>query len=486
MGLAAGRTYQFQVAGIMTNGAVGPYSYRYPQTGVRVGHAMPVVTPAGTTHHESVPQNRVPAWFFNNTGKMRVNVGMSVAADEPVARLTVHRKGQEAAPLECAAYGEARTTGTSCTLAVSRLPTGSGEMEVRVWGVNNGMVGKAVMWVETPSEDSCLVWEPTKRLFCDLAPSGGVQKCVEKCEDCEFNGQTTSEFSGTCSVEACPGNENRTFCPDTQECFNTRVGDADGGCRSLCSGDTQYRWRKGVCAVPCELKRLGVEVPPGAGADLLCVEGWRWTTGPAPKAFTCPADNAGRLEIEENGRVASWAVDPSELDCRECTQSDCNGHASAISSTPDRTKCTCTCSSRYQWETCDACAPGHISYPHCYPCTNAHCNGHAESVTTDGGQTKCVCNCLERFTGERCDICKVGYFGDSCTKCTVQHHCNGNAYSATTDFLRSRCVCNCRTGYEGANCNKCERGYTEATPSAASAGGALSVPPPATSPSSAL
>ena len=170
--------------------------------------------------------------------------------------------------------------------------------------------------------------------------------------------------------------------------------------------------------------------------------------------------------------------------CDQCTNATCTMHASAVTANAGATACECTClapwtgptcavcPSKYQGTKCDACAANHITYPQCTLCTSAdHCNDHAKTVSDDGKNTKCVCNCAAPFEGDTCDACMPGHITyPTCRACDVAKDCKGRAQTVT-DKGRTSCVCACDnqwTGdlcdvcplpkYGGADCNECAPG----------------------------
>eukprot|EP00755_Sulcionema_specki_P020378 Sspe_Gene.71762::Locus_42639_Transcript_1_1_Confidence_1.000_Length_16151::g.71762::m.71762 len=175
--------------------------------------------------------------------------------------------------------------------------------------------------------------------------------------------------------------------------------------------------------------------------------------------------------------------------CVQCSvQSHCNGRASYVTSSPDHTKCECSCYGQWEGDTCDVCPPrfagsgcnrcasGHVNYPTCTECkVEEHCSGHAVKVTSNPCSKSCVCTCRNRWYGTRCEKCDPRYTGDCdqcadgyvdyprCYKCTNSYHCSGNAVEVTSDAERKRCQCKCRDGWTGDYCESCPSMFDQKT-----------------------
>ena len=146
----------------------------------------------------------------------------------------------------------------------------------------------------------------------------------------------------------------------------------------------------------------------------------------------------------------------------QCTMSDCNNHASAVSGTVF-VGCQCTCLAGFAGEQCERCDSHHDSYPACSEtlCTSRNdCSNHAATVsgTLVSG---CTCGCATGYTGAKCDRCAENYEDyPVCTlvQCTASRNCNSHAWNATGDVLTG-CTCNCFTGYTGSSCESCALNY---------------------------
>ena len=146
-----------------------------------------------------------------------------------------------------------------------------------------------------------------------------------------------------------------------------------------------------------------------------------------------------------------------------CTKdSNCNGHAAAVSGTLV-SGCTCTCATGYTGSTCSQCSAAYEGYPTCVPIAcNMHndCSDHATSVSGTM-VTGCVCSCETRFAGSRCEQCATNYENyPSCVEstCNVATSCNDHATSVS-GTPTTHCDCECGTGFAGSHCGMCAAGY---------------------------
>jgi len=142
--------------------------------------------------------------------------------------------------------------------------------------------------------------------------------------------------------------------------------------------------------------------------------------------------------------------------CTPCTiEQHCSGHADSVSDDGTRTGCSCECRNNWSGPGCKSCSVGHVTYPDCAACSSTrHCNGHALNVTDDGTRTRCMCTCDSRWAGADCSVCAAGHISyPGCVQCTSEQHCNGNAISVTDDGSRQRCTCTCKRGWTGDTCN---------------------------------
>eukprot|EP01064_Diplonema_japonicum_P037406 TRINITY_DN8740_c0_g1_i1.p1 TRINITY_DN8740_c0_g1~~TRINITY_DN8740_c0_g1_i1.p1 ORF type:complete len:2130 (+),score=388.50 TRINITY_DN8740_c0_g1_i1:56-6445(+) len=118
--------------------------------------------------------------------------------------------------------------------------------------------------------------------------------------------------------------------------------------------------------------------------------------------------------------------------CVECTTAThCSDHASSVVSNTDQTACTCTCSGKWQGNTCntcidiydqttcDKCADGYIGYPDCTQCQASACNNHGSLVGSNTDRTACECNCRNQWSGAGCLVCPEAYGGVDCDRCSA-------------------------------------------------------------------
>ena len=197
-----------------------------------------------------------------------------------------------------------------------------------------------------------------------------------------------------------------------------------------------------------------------------------------PDCSTCPIQFGG-ADCDTCGahRIGS--------SCTLCTvSSDCNGHASTVTSNQQQTECVCTCNQRwtgpdcsscpseYGGVDCNECAVGRINYPSCVVCTNTlFCNNHATAVSTDASKTTCECTCDPKYTGATCDQCAAGYINyPTCQQCSTATHCSGHAISVTSNQGNTVCSCQCSDKWQGSQCQTCPSRYEQAACNSCAAG----------------
>ena len=284
-----------------------------------------------------------------------------------------------------------------------------------------------------------------------VAVSSDGQQCVCTCES-NWSGADCSECPPQFSVptrDMCTGcavghfGSQCTECTNVTHCSSRANSVTSNNARDACVCDCMHGWSGASCNV----------CPTGFDAAKGCME--------------CAA-----------GYYAYPACFPCDM------QTQCNGRATAISSSTDFDSCVCTC--KDQWtgvacETCPSgynsecnqCATGAVGYPdNCTACnSHTHCNGRAAvSVLPNSAQTECVCGtCIDQWQGNQCEQCSApfdtaqgckqcldGYVRyPFCEQCTVSSHCSDRAVSVDSNADRSQCVCNCTQQWQGTTCNEC-------------------------------
>eukprot|EP00756_Hemistasia_phaeocysticola_P024982 Hpha_TRINITY_DN15982_c1_g3::TRINITY_DN15982_c1_g3_i2::g.75482::m.75482 len=331
---------------------------------------------------------------------------------------------------------------------------------------------------------------PTNKQCSECPAEFGGSDC-DGCQAGRINFPTCTE----CTVAAdCSGNAGSvsTDGPQTKctcECNSWWTGDNCGtcppqyeqaSCDKCAAGYTGSPPSCQQCSVATHCQNHATAVTSDAGRTTCvctCAAKWEGNT-----CSTCPSQY-------EQTSCSSCAPGHVNYDtCTKCTvAANCNNHASAVDTNPAKTKCTCTCSDRYDGEQCErcsaafegypncgSCAKGYVGFPQCTLCDTAvQCSAHATSVDTDVPRTKCVCTCRNEWSGDNCGTCptefeqqqdcsqcsagRIGY--PTCEQCTSAKHCNNRATSVDANSQRSACVCQCQSEFGGSTCNQCANGY---------------------------
>eukprot|EP01060_Flectonema_neradi_P021855 TRINITY_DN298_c0_g1_i7.p1 TRINITY_DN298_c0_g1~~TRINITY_DN298_c0_g1_i7.p1 ORF type:complete len:6169 (+),score=1117.83 TRINITY_DN298_c0_g1_i7:8252-26758(+) len=172
--------------------------------------------------------------------------------------------------------------------------------------------------------------------------------------------------------------------------------------------------------------------------------------------------------------------------CVQCsTLQHCSGHATAVSSSTDHSRCECQCSDKWYGDQCDlcdskydsangckSCSAGRINFPTCTLCDiSQHCSGNANTVTASADKQTCECDCMNAYTGPTCSTCPSHFDGNcdrcaagfinypTCVGCDVNTHCNGHATSTTSNGDNTACTCSCDQVWTGSTCATCPARY---------------------------
>ena len=139
-----------------------------------------------------------------------------------------------------------------------------------------------------------------------------------------------------------------------------------------------------------------------------------------------------------------------------CDDSNCNGLGTASGTLEDG--CSCDCQPEYGGGNCGQCAANRVSWPTCSPaaCTSTDCSSHG-SVTGGNRVVGCQCSCTSKYNGTTCNACAYGRTGypncNTLAACTRAADCNNKG--ATSGLVLNGCTCNCDATYAGPSCNTC-------------------------------
>ena len=302
-------------------------------------------------------------------------------------------------------------------------------------------------------------------------------------------GVTTTEMSDINTPGSCTCTcTNRFYGTDCSQCDpNFDASQACGACAANYNGHPFP-----VCGVCSEKSHCSdhatsvTEVTAGTNYECACDCKNQWY---GPSCEYCPTGYTGDCDSCAHGYFGYPL-------CTLCVSDlHCSDHASTVTSSADRSTCSCgcrnfwegasceNCPAKYSYaDDCGKCAENHVNYPFCEQCTNAaNCNGNAASLATNQHQTTCMCTCKTGYTGATCSTCEPGYLkaGDMplvCTLCTLSD-CTSDRHAdstvASTD--QSRCICTCKSNFEGDRCQDCPSKF-DSTACASCAAGRIRYP----------
>eukprot|EP01063_Lacrimia_lanifica_P030059 TRINITY_DN471_c0_g1_i10.p1 TRINITY_DN471_c0_g1~~TRINITY_DN471_c0_g1_i10.p1 ORF type:complete len:1241 (+),score=364.70 TRINITY_DN471_c0_g1_i10:2656-6378(+) len=324
---------------------------------------------------------------------------------------------------------------------------------------------------------------------CDVCAAGRIE--YPNCTLC------TAERHCSGHADAVAPDEDQTVCEcdcrnqwSGAECENcSAVYSSDRDCGACAEGHVQYPnctlcTLEEHCSGNADVVRTDVEQ---TRCECECRNGWL-----GENCETCP-ENFGGADCD---RCAAGHY--GYPICARCTNEEhCNGNAWNVTDDGTRSYCMCKCAD--QWtgvqcekcarrhaltpvvrggvtvDSCAACAPGSITYPHCYACADK-CSSHTALITTNDDQTECACECRNSWTGPTCDVCPEGYGGHDCEQClrsfteiwvgypncvkscSFAGFCEPDRASGLT-IVDRQCACDCRNGWSGARCDVCSVPY---------------------------
>eukprot|EP00759_Apiculatamorpha_spiralis_P026617 PhF_6_TR29408/c0_g2_i1/m.43439 len=186
---------------------------------------------------------------------------------------------------------------------------------------------------------------------CSCTCSAGYSGPI--CSSCAVGWVSTVSTTG--GVPSCRS------CSVVDDCNNHAINVTDDGTRSKCF----CRCSRGYTGNKCESCIDGYFL---SGSECVsCDASYCSNKGVArvsgSQSCTCDCNSGyGGARCE----VCSVRYVQRNNSCSECTSlKDCSGHASFVSSTDDRTKCSCTCSPEYKGRDCSECSAGREKYPLC-------------------------------------------------------------------------------------------------------------------------
>eukprot|EP00659_Diplonema_papillatum_P006539 gene6539-9991_t len=318
-----------------------------------------------------------------------------------------------------------------------------------------------------------------------VTDNGNRTTCV-----CSCSNQWTSDDCGECPDMFVGADCNKcaadrieypkcTQCDSSTHCSGHATQVTDDGTRDHCVCQCENAWS--VCNESVHCNGHGSSATDnGNRTSCVCKCKGNWV---GDHCGTCPMQFEGaNCDSCALGRIGY----PT---CTRCDEDQhCSGHALSVTDDGDRKLCVCncsekwtgsscnTCEAKYDQNTCDRCADGHVGFPDCRQCSSSDCNGHEANVTSNAAKTECVCNCANQWTGDTCDVCEASkYAGDDCNRCAVGHtnyplcgdachvdyNCSGNADSVTFDATGGTCSCMCMGSWSGDACDICDAKYNQ-------------------------
>eukprot|EP01062_Namystynia_karyoxenos_P018281 TRINITY_DN16794_c0_g2_i1.p1 TRINITY_DN16794_c0_g2~~TRINITY_DN16794_c0_g2_i1.p1 ORF type:complete len:2177 (+),score=202.36 TRINITY_DN16794_c0_g2_i1:55-6531(+) len=319
---------------------------------------------------------------------------------------------------------------------------------------------------------------------CDECVAGYITySACEQCTSAAHCNNRASVVVSNAQRTKCVCTCEERFTGERCESCSTRFHNEPFNCNKCAQGYITWPQCE-ECDVGAHCKGHATAVDSNTdNTDCVCTCRNQWT---GAKCEVCPTQFEQLPDC--NTCADGYIVYPN---CVQCTSADhCKSHASAVASNARRTECICTCTERFQGDTCDACsarfedfpnecekcAQGYIRYPDCIRCDiSVHCNGRATSVTSNSARTACVCTCTNQWTGSACDVCPprfqqgvdcdrcaVGYIKyAACEKCTSAAHCNGHAAKVESNAPRTDCMCECTERFQGAVCDSCSTRFED-------------------------
>ena len=345
--------------------------------------------------------------------------------------------------------------------------------------------GHAKTVVANPQKSGCVCtckdkWEGAK---CDSCPSKYEQGSCSSCKKGSINYPTCTtctvakDCSGRGSAVTSDSGNNKCVCT----CSNHWSGNDCSVCKAPwggsncdgCAGGYTGATCSPICtnAGKCNGRASKVSWVKGTECACTCKAGWEGSDcGSCPSSYD--QSSCDKCKADYFGKIPS---------CTRCTvAAHCNGRATSVTSSGDRSKCVCSgcngnwggsncgsCPSPYTGSSCDTCRDGYSGYPNCGAiCTNAKsCNGRAKSVKWLSG-TNCECTCKDQWGGATCNTCNAKYDQATCKACAGNlasyptceacdnaKHCSNHAESVKA--VNNVCQCTCRNKWTGASCNKC-------------------------------
>eukprot|EP00931_Biecheleriopsis_adriatica_P020121 TRINITY_DN13529_c0_g1_i1.p1 TRINITY_DN13529_c0_g1~~TRINITY_DN13529_c0_g1_i1.p1 ORF type:complete len:1257 (-),score=118.27 TRINITY_DN13529_c0_g1_i1:62-3832(-) len=468
MGLTAGESYTFEVAGVNSADA-GPYSVVYPSpTGVRIARPLlkiESITPTAETSGE-MSSACGSSWIENKTDVqatfsapnwMPWPVTMAVSVLGPsgqhpsVVEICLHEQ-----VMHCAEFEQDITDKRKfeCTIPCT------GAKETQTYDVKVLDASQRTMLAEStvhhvpPSSDSCRIYQ-VGSVFCNVNLASQNWGCVEtgnstadKCKFCKDDGKDTYYSSRMCSSNKC--GEGEKLCPSSSESGRCIAGD----CTSSCDSESEEASSAigQICALPCNFRAepesftelSHKKLRPGQIGTIRCSDGYVAKEGSSsPATYDCASDN---LNAEEEP--------VSSLTCKECT---------AGSYVLGATCSTCTGSTRRRRaETCTECVIGKYSVSSkddCSICAGSTrrrradtCSGCASGTRPGSGSDDCeeCASGMHSVSGD-CSTCYGSTRrrrADACTSCASGRH----YVSGSDDCEVNACTCTNGIGVTGAAC----------------------------------
>eukprot|EP01065_Artemidia_motanka_P044232 TRINITY_DN6256_c0_g1_i1.p1 TRINITY_DN6256_c0_g1~~TRINITY_DN6256_c0_g1_i1.p1 ORF type:complete len:1775 (+),score=532.70 TRINITY_DN6256_c0_g1_i1:55-5325(+) len=206
----------------------------------------------------------------------------------------------------------------------------------------------------------------------------------------------------------CNGNSGTEWSNDGTLCYCDCNNGYDGDdCGSCAAGWINYpTCRQCTSAIDCTNHAAKVH-DDGTRTSCVCTQCRHQWTGST--CAVCPPPYQASPDCKH--------CLPGHVGYPTCTQCDvathCNSNAASVTDDGARKYCVCTCTATFDpLDDCGQCVVNYTGYPSCAECTVAtDCNGKATAVTSTDAHDDCDCSCLPGYDQIDCSTCANGFVG---------------------------------------------------------------------------